>query len=159
MSKKKKHKGKKLKPAAQLELLAAIMLALIITVLNSFVWKIEFWGKDFYILEKSIDVGLWYFGILLTLITIIHQGSNEKIDKMRKHKTSINRLNFINQRAVLLSLIATVGGIFFFSKLSGASTPPESSFVIFNVFLFVWIWLFADLLLFLIVFYNLFKEK
>lgn len=159
MKTKKKHKGKKLKWPAKVELFAATTIALIITLINIFVWKGEFWGKDYYILEISIDLGLWYFGVLLTLITIIHQGSNEKIDKMRKHKSPINRLNLINKRAVLLSLVATIGGIVFFAKFNESQGLNDYSFLIFNFFLFLWVWLFADLLLFLLVFYNLFNEK
>src|SRR5690606_10593599 len=107
----------------------------------------------------SIDVGLWYFGILITLITIVHQGDNEKIRALRKYK-SINRLNTLNKRAVFLSLFATLTGVVLFAELQEEqSVLIDYSFYLYNLFLFIWIWLMADLVTFLLVFYNLFREN
>lgn len=152
-------KENKLKTSAIVELLLPLVISLVITVLNLAWWKVEYWGKEFVLLENSIDLGLWYFGILITLITIVHQGDNAKIRALREYK-SINRLNRINKRAVFLSLFATVAGMILFAEFKDEQSKViEYSFYVYNLFLFVWIWLLGDLITFLLVFYNLFHEN
>lgn len=148
----------KLRLSGKIELFFAAIVALVILILNISIFKIQYWGEKFYLLDKSIDVGLWYFGVLLTLITIIHQGDNPKIEAMRKYK-SINRLNSINRRAVFLSLFASILGIALYSCRSLIEVNSIYSVLWFNVLLFIWVWLLLDLLLFLLVFYNLFQES
>lgn len=98
-------------------------------------------------------IGTCAFGFLLTMFSLIIQGNNVAIDRMRKRIKPFQRFVCFNKRVVILSFIATLYSYF----IGYFSFDIACNNIEWLVLFFYWIiiWFIIDVFYFLIIFYML----
>jgi hypothetical protein len=104
------------------------------------------------IITKSIDISFIVFGFLLTVLALIVQ-SNLKFIKSKLYP----RLVRYNKRIVFLSLFAGLYSLFYNSVISTVWLPEIMRFCI-GIFIFLFVWIIIDLVIFIKVFYRLAED-
>lgn len=103
--------------------------------------------------DKLFNVGLFMFGLCLTLFAIIHQGDNEKLRELKKYG-SINRVNAFCFRIIVEALLLCL--VCFYILDQDKLSVPQN-----EVLLLCWFGLILviDASIFLRIFYQIFHYK
>ena len=103
--------------------------------------------------DKLFSIGLFLFGLCLTLFAIIHQGDNEKLRELKKYG-SINRINAFCFRLITEALILCILSFYVLNqdKVSVSQTS-------FHLLCFAAIMMTIDASIFLRIFYLIFHYK
>lgn len=113
--------------------------------------KTAYWGENYFVLDKSIDISFILFGFILTVLSILVQGNNSTLQRLKKHKGFIRIITYSRTIVILAAIL----GFYSFSVLFMLPAPELCNNILFAVFVFLWSWLIWNAVIFLIVFYNI----
>lgn len=128
---------------------------ILLILLNLFVFKINSFGHDFILLDKSLDITGVLFGFLLATLALIVQGGNPALDSIKSRTALFERLVSFNKIVVSASLFC----LFYSFILVGTKHLWEdknslnSAFS--SLFLGIHSWLLIDTFLFTRIFYKI----
>jgi len=122
--------------------------------------------KEF--IKEFPTIGMFVFGFLLTLLTIILQGNSSTIEWMKSRENLFKRFISFNKRVVIISIILSVYAYFLayfnFDWIKGYFTDYMSLYVfakkiLISVFVLLFVWLLYDVMYFIKIFYLLIKKN
>jgi hypothetical protein len=109
------------------------------------------------LIKQFPTIGTWIFGFILTVFSIIIQGNNEVVLRMKSSKKAFARFVRYNFKVVTLSMIATL-----YSYVSGHfkfDVTTNSLNILAVIFCSILIWLAIEIFYFLMIFYLLLQGE
>ena len=119
-------------------------------------------SKEF--IKKYTTIGTCLFGFLLTLFSIIIQGKNVVINKIKSNRNTFIRFVRLNKQVVMVTLLLTIyayiiGYINIECFISASIYKEEILNIITIIFYGGFIWTFLITIYFLIIFYFIIQGK
>lgn len=116
-------------------------------------WQLVNYENSADIIKQFSVIGTCAFGFLLTMFSLIIQGGNEAIDRMRKKGKPFSRFVSFNKKVVLISFITTLYA-YFLGYLKFDTTSEYTGFLV-ELFYWLLIWFIIEVFYFLVIFYML----
>lgn len=119
-------------------------------------------SKEF--IKQYTTIGTCLFGFLLTLFSIIIQGKNVVIDKIKSNRKTFVRFVYLNKQVVIMTLLLTIyayiiGYINIEYFISASMYKEEILNIITIAFYGGFIWTLLITIYFLIIFYFIIQGK
>ena len=119
-------------------------------------------SKEF--IKQYTTIGTCLFGFLLTLFSIIIQGKNVVINKIKSNRNTFIRFVRLNKQVVMVTLLLTIyayiiGSINIECFISASIYKEEILNIITIIFYGGFIWTFLITIYFLIIFYFIIQGK
>jgi zinc transporter ZupT len=109
------------------------------------------------LIEQFPTIGTWIFGFILTTFSIIVQGNNEVVARMKKSRKAFSRFVKFSLKVAMLSMIATLYSYFVGYYEFTVSSNLLNLLAVF--FCSILVWLTIEVFYFLIVFYLLLQGE
>lgn len=124
-----------------------------------FLWKYNIvnYKNSEDLLKQFPIIGTCAFGFLLTMFSLVIQGNNAAIDRMRKRIKPFSRFVNFNKRVVILSLTVTLYSYFIGYFKFDVSCNNIELFIL--IFYWIMIWFIIEVFYFLIIFYMLVQSE
>ncbi len=134
--------------------LATPILSLIL-VLALYKFDLVCWENSCELIKAFPTIGTCSFGFLLTMFTVIIQGDNSAIQRMRVRKKPFIKFVSFNKYVVILSFCSTL----YAYTIGNFSFPKSFTGIdyLVDIFYLLLIWFILQTIYFLIVFYILVK--
>jgi hypothetical protein len=141
------------------KILEQILPFLLAFTVSYFLWKYNIvnYKNSIELIKQFPIIGTCAFGFLLTMFSLIIQGNNAAIDRMRKRVKPFSVFVNFNKRVVIISFIATLYSYFIgYFKFDISCNNIE--FLVFMFYGLV-IWFIIEVFYFLIIFYILVQSE